>query len=190
MECDAARTLHSVPPCMLQDGLFLLSQEPELIKGYEKAILTPNYVELQRLHKAVLKEEISNVEPIENVVSRLALKLGNVTLVLKGEHDVISNGRDGEQFCFVVYMCMHVCMCSIEKVSENSELPLNSTCQRHVLRLECFEGWGEVANSNGWCIRALVFNVTHTAWTPVHFPVGCRDQQQLLIGADSLGSLR
>ena len=116
MECDAARTLHSVPPCMLQDGLFLLSQEPELIKGYEKAILTPNYVELQRLHKAVLKEEISNVEPIENVVSRLALKLGNVTLVLKGEHDVISNGRDGEQFCFVVYMWMHVCMCSIEKV--------------------------------------------------------------------------
>lgn len=94
---------------MRQDGLFLLSQEPELVKGYEKAILTPNYVELQRLHKAVLKEEISNVEPIENVVSRLALKLGHVTLVLKGEHDVISNGRDGERcFALYVYMYMHV----------------------------------------------------------------------------------
>lgn len=80
----------------LQDGLFVLSQEPELIKGYDKVILTPNYVELQRLYKAVLKEEISNVEPIENVVSTLAHKLGNVTLVLKGEHDVISNGKDGE----------------------------------------------------------------------------------------------
>lgn len=89
----------------MQDGLFLLSQEPELIKGYEKAILTPNYVELQRLHKAVLKEEVSNVEPIENVVSRLAHKMGNVTLVLKGEHDIISNGRDGEHYIYA-YMDM------------------------------------------------------------------------------------
>ena len=93
------------PLHVVQDGLFLLSQEPELIKGYEKAILTPNYVELQRLHKAVLKEEVSNVEPIENVVSRLADKLGNVTLVLKGEHDIISNGRDGE-YCVHVHMWM------------------------------------------------------------------------------------
>lgn len=31
------------------DGLYLLQDHPEIVKGYERAVLTPNVVEFQRL---------------------------------------------------------------------------------------------------------------------------------------------
>ena len=36
------------------DGLWLVQQEPEVIKGYQKCVLTPNVVEFQRLCQAVV----------------------------------------------------------------------------------------------------------------------------------------
>lgn len=38
--------------CHGLDGLFLISQDPDLIKGYELAVLTPNSVEFSRLRVA------------------------------------------------------------------------------------------------------------------------------------------
>ena len=80
----------------LQDALYLLCQEPELVKGYERAILTPNVIELQRLYRAVFKEDIPNVHTMDWAVQNLAKSLGGVTIVLKGEEDIITNGIDGE----------------------------------------------------------------------------------------------
>lgn len=40
--------------CVLQDGLWLISQQPSLIQGYQRAILTPNYMEFSRLYEAMV----------------------------------------------------------------------------------------------------------------------------------------
>jgi len=40
---------------MLQDGLWLLLSDPGLIKGYSKAILTPNAIEFARLQETVVR---------------------------------------------------------------------------------------------------------------------------------------
>eukprot|EP01122_Echinamoeba_exundans_P012791 TRINITY_DN5448_c0_g1_i1.p1 TRINITY_DN5448_c0_g1~~TRINITY_DN5448_c0_g1_i1.p1 ORF type:complete len:328 (+),score=44.94 TRINITY_DN5448_c0_g1_i1:33-1016(+) len=78
------------------DGLWLISQEPELIKGYTRAILTPNAVEYSRLCARLLGTEVQpNSETQEAALERtasLATALGNVTVLRKGEFDVISDG--------------------------------------------------------------------------------------------------
>jgi ATP-dependent NAD(P)H-hydrate dehydratase len=38
----------------LQDGLYLITNEPEVISGYGKAILTPNGGEFPRLYKRMV----------------------------------------------------------------------------------------------------------------------------------------
>jgi hypothetical protein len=37
-----------------QDGVFLVSQHPDIVQNYKKVILTPNVVEYARLHQAVV----------------------------------------------------------------------------------------------------------------------------------------
>lgn len=37
------------------DGLWLIQHEPNLIKGYERAVLTPNVVEFKRLCDAMVR---------------------------------------------------------------------------------------------------------------------------------------
>lgn len=68
------------------DGLFLITNSPELIRDYPHAILTPNVNEYKRL--AVGLKEDENVSP-----KALAKKLGHVTIVRKGETDTITNGH-------------------------------------------------------------------------------------------------
>lgn len=46
------------PPLLLQDGLWLVTKNPQLVKDYQKAILTPNTVEFQRLFDACVVSEI------------------------------------------------------------------------------------------------------------------------------------
>jgi ATP-dependent NAD(P)H-hydrate dehydratase len=63
------------------DALFMLSQ-PEyrsILKGYNRAVLTPNIVEYQRLFQNLSKEDENSFE--------------NVTIVQKGQHDsILLNG--------------------------------------------------------------------------------------------------
>eukprot|EP01087_Luapelamoeba_hula_P023243 TRINITY_DN8507_c0_g1_i1.p1 TRINITY_DN8507_c0_g1~~TRINITY_DN8507_c0_g1_i1.p1 ORF type:complete len:311 (+),score=39.20 TRINITY_DN8507_c0_g1_i1:109-1041(+) len=69
------------------DGISaVVCQWPDLVHGYEKAVLTPNAPEYKRLCKSVDIEEDASVEA-------LACKFGNVTIVKKGATDKISNGR-------------------------------------------------------------------------------------------------
>ena len=39
---------------IFQDGLYLVTQYPEVVKNYKKAILTPNVVEFSRLYEKVV----------------------------------------------------------------------------------------------------------------------------------------
>ncbi|XP_058404471.1 ATP-dependent (S)-NAD(P)H-hydrate dehydratase isoform X3 [Diceros bicornis minor] len=81
-----------VPVIIDADGLWLIAQQPALIQGYQKAVLTPNHMEFSRLSEAVLGDPVDSSDPQEAVL-RLSQALGNVTVVRKGERDVISDGK-------------------------------------------------------------------------------------------------
>lgn len=84
------------------DGLYLVQNKLELIKGYRECVVTPNVVEFERLATAVgmHKEELSasackpQVEEHRiNRVNELAKRLDGVIVLSKGQVDVISDGN-------------------------------------------------------------------------------------------------
>ncbi|XP_031194898.1 ATP-dependent (S)-NAD(P)H-hydrate dehydratase isoform X4 [Mastomys coucha] len=81
-----------IPVVIDADGLWLIAQQPALIHGYQKAILTPNHVEFSRLWEAVLNSPMDTRNLSESIL-KLSQALGNVTVVQKGEQDLISNGQ-------------------------------------------------------------------------------------------------
>jgi ATP-dependent NAD(P)H-hydrate dehydratase len=82
----------SIPLLFDGDGLWAVENDPSLVKGYPLAVLTPNVNEYNRLCEKVLKKEAKGSNPEESVIE-LAKSLGNVTIVRKGEKDIISNGH-------------------------------------------------------------------------------------------------
>nr|XP_031322184.1 ATP-dependent (S)-NAD(P)H-hydrate dehydratase isoform X1 [Camelus dromedarius] len=88
LEASKAR---GIPIVIDADGLWLIAQQPALIQGYQKAVLTPNHVEFSRLSEAVLGDPLDGQDR-RGAVLRLSQALGNVTVVQKGERDVISDG--------------------------------------------------------------------------------------------------
>uniref|UniRef100_A0A8C7A0X8 ATP-dependent (S)-NAD(P)H-hydrate dehydratase n=1 Tax=Neovison vison TaxID=452646 RepID=A0A8C7A0X8_NEOVI len=89
LEASKAR---DIPVVIDADGLWLIARHPALIQGYQKAVLTPNHVEFGRLSEAVLRDPADGSDHRE-AVRRLSWALGNVTVVQKGERDVISDGE-------------------------------------------------------------------------------------------------
>ncbi|GJJ70784.1 ATP-dependent NAD(P)H-hydrate dehydratase [Entomortierella parvispora] len=81
-----------IPIVIDADGLFLIQNEPELIQGYKKAILTPNLVEFERLCKA-RDIDAGDKHAEETAVQRLSRGLGGVIIVQKGSIDLMSNGE-------------------------------------------------------------------------------------------------
>uniref|UniRef100_A0A2C9M3E4 ATP-dependent (S)-NAD(P)H-hydrate dehydratase n=2 Tax=Biomphalaria glabrata TaxID=6526 RepID=A0A2C9M3E4_BIOGL len=73
------------------DGLFLVTQNPDIIRGYTNAVLTPNVAEFDRLYERVLGTKQDPSEPIA-MAKELSKQLGHVTVVQKGSHDIITNG--------------------------------------------------------------------------------------------------
>ncbi|XP_043284258.1 ATP-dependent (S)-NAD(P)H-hydrate dehydratase isoform X2 [Venturia canescens] len=81
------------------DGLYLISQKPELAKEYPGLILTPNAMEFSRLAKAFLEKSIQPA-PVVKVsdVKHLADGIGkNVVILHKGAKDVIVDGHKGTE---------------------------------------------------------------------------------------------
>lgn len=74
------------------DGLFLITQKPESIHGYEDCVLTPNAPEFSRLRDKILKDASFDTEEAE--LMKLCECLGYVTIVKKGMIDLICNGHD------------------------------------------------------------------------------------------------
>lgn len=80
-----------IPLVIDADGLWLIAQQPSLIQGYQRAVLTPNFMEFSRLYEAVLTEPVDSSDQHGSVL-RLSQAMGNITIVQKGEWDLISDG--------------------------------------------------------------------------------------------------
>lgn len=81
----------------------MVQNHPETVKGYAKAVLTPNVVEFQRLCERM------QINPKEGnpdeVALRLSQALGGVTIVQKGPADLISNGKEGTPSLAIYRIC-------------------------------------------------------------------------------------
>eukprot|EP00803_Ostreobium_quekettii_P010299 evm.model.scf_32EXC.5 EVM.evm.TU.scf_32EXC.5 scf_32EXC:129448-132375(-) len=96
----AAARQSNLPMVIDADGLYLVNREPDLVKGYDRAILTPNLNELRRLAEAcgaegavdILRGE-EQAEKRRAVVSTVGAALGGPVVVSKGAWDIISSGR-------------------------------------------------------------------------------------------------
>lgn len=92
----------SIPFILDADGLLIVTEDPNIVKGYKECILTPNVVEFGRLAKAlgikvpsqaeIAEEEGNRTSKETEACEQLSKALGGVTIIQKGPHDVISNG--------------------------------------------------------------------------------------------------
>lgn len=82
-----------IPIVIDADGLHFVTQNPGIVQGYSKAVLTPNIMEFSRLYEAVLGQKMKEGDEVQRVaeVSRF---LGNVTITCKGKHDIITDGNN------------------------------------------------------------------------------------------------
>ena len=87
--------LQNIPIVIDADGLWHLTNNPGVIKGYRRAVLTPNALEFSRLVHSVLKrgDVPPSVHPDPQLVSEVAKILGGITIVHKGSVDIVSNGK-------------------------------------------------------------------------------------------------
>ncbi|KPM10874.1 hypothetical protein NH340_JMT05549 [Sarcoptes scabiei] len=84
----------NLPVVLDADALYLVSNCPEIVRGYTSAILTPNVAEFDRLFCSVFKTDAreSGNDDAKSAVELLAKSLGNITIMRKGPSDIISNG--------------------------------------------------------------------------------------------------
>ncbi|OLY83401.1 ATP-dependent (S)-NAD(P)H-hydrate dehydratase [Smittium mucronatum] len=81
---------NDIPIVIDADALKIVSLNPELVNGHKQSILTPNFNEFGYLMKGL--NLLSTGDPVHDV-ENLARHLGNVTIVLKGHFDIITNGN-------------------------------------------------------------------------------------------------
>ncbi|KAL6060577.1 ATP-dependent (S)-NAD(P)H-hydrate dehydratase [Balamuthia mandrillaris] len=80
----------------------IVCPEPDIIRGYRLAVLTPNKPEFERLCDSVLSSSGKGDEEQKNskhTVKELAKGLGNVLVVQKGQTDRISDGSEEAVEC-------------------------------------------------------------------------------------------
>lgn len=89
----AAARERGMPVVLDADALAVVTKSPELVMGWREVVLTPNVVEFGRLWKGVFpnREEEGKDEAAQ--VEALSKALGGVTIVQKGQKDLISNGQ-------------------------------------------------------------------------------------------------
>ncbi|XP_055071154.1 ATP-dependent (S)-NAD(P)H-hydrate dehydratase isoform X2 [Misgurnus anguillicaudatus] len=84
--------LRSIPVIIDADGLWLVAKEPSVIQGYQRGILTPNIMEFSRLYEAMHHEPLDSSDH-KRSAQQLSIAMGHLTLVLKGEEDIITDGK-------------------------------------------------------------------------------------------------
>ncbi|XP_078150150.1 pfkB-like carbohydrate kinase family protein isoform X2 [Carex rostrata] len=86
-----ARQLN-IPTVIDADGLFLVTNNIDLVKDNSLAILTPNKMEYKRLLEKILNSDVSEDNPSEQL-RLLSQKIGGVTILRKGKEDLISDAE-------------------------------------------------------------------------------------------------
>ncbi|KAF8467753.1 H-hydrate dehydratase [Kalaharituber pfeilii] len=78
------------------DALLIVQENPDIIRGYDSAVITPNVAEFARLCKALGVDPAGAGSDDDGGkrCAQLAKALGGVTVVQKGKKDWISNGND------------------------------------------------------------------------------------------------
>jgi ATP-dependent NAD(P)H-hydrate dehydratase len=81
-------------PCVIDaDGLRVVMEKPDLVKGSKWTVLTPNVPEFRRLLAAVLPGEKEETDDPEGQLKRLSAAMGGVLIVRKGAEDVVTDGE-------------------------------------------------------------------------------------------------
>ena len=76
------------------DGLYMIGENISIIKGYRRAVLTPNVVEFKRLSEIIgIDPEIPN----DQRAALVSKSLGGVTVLQKGAKDIISSDTTGDE---------------------------------------------------------------------------------------------
>lgn len=81
-----------VPMVIDADGLFLVTNNISLVKGYPLAVLTPNINEYKCLVEKVLDCEV-DYQHADEQIQLLSRQFGGVTILCKGKTDLISDGE-------------------------------------------------------------------------------------------------
>lgn len=68
------------------DALFLVLMKPDIVKGYTRAVLSPNVVEFARICRALSIDDLDEVETARSVARELG-----VTVIRKGQHEIIAS---------------------------------------------------------------------------------------------------
>ncbi|KAK3245666.1 hypothetical protein CYMTET_44779 [Cymbomonas tetramitiformis] len=154
----------NLPLVIDADGLFLVNRNPDLIRDYPLAILTPNVNEYHRLPKALgVESEFASAVTEEAKLALLSQALGGLTILKKGGEDLISNGKTS--VCVsgggslrrcggqgdVLAGSIAVFMAWAVKAEAEGKLPMD-TCEG-----ACF---GMVAAYGGCCLLREVASVT------------------------------
>ncbi|GAM27304.1 hypothetical protein SAMD00019534_104790, partial [Acytostelium subglobosum LB1] len=97
---EVIRTARSINIPLVLDGdaIRLVCTNLELIQGYEKVILTPNFVEYRALSDSV-KELTKDTSNAIITPESMAKSLGNVVIVQKGLEDTITDGANSTIIC-------------------------------------------------------------------------------------------
>jgi len=76
------------------DGLYMIGEDINVIKGYRRAVLTPNVVEFKRLSEQV---GIDPKVPNDQRAALISNLLGGVTVLQKGAKDIITSDTTGDE---------------------------------------------------------------------------------------------
>lgn len=82
------------------DALWMVGQELSLVKGYRRAVLTPNVVEFKRLCEQVgvaPRDGDGGTGESDGKAAEVSRKLGGVVVLEKGAKDVIASDTTGEE---------------------------------------------------------------------------------------------
>lgn len=88
----------NIPTVIDADGLFLVTNNLDLVRGHSLAVLTPNVNEYKRLVEKVLDCEVDDNDASAQLLS-LARRIGGVTILRKGKSDLISDGVTVNKVC-------------------------------------------------------------------------------------------
>jgi len=89
---------YNIPVVIDGDGLLCAMKNPDIVRNYPRAVLTPNADELVNLAQIVLCRTVDkSICPDGDVIQEIANGLGNLTVIQKGATDLISNGNLTEE---------------------------------------------------------------------------------------------